>query len=127
MTDKKKASITQPGAGGDNIVLVAGTVRVEPTLRELPSGDMLLRFDVVSGADTVRRTVPVSWEGPVRSVPRVRADDHLVVLGTVQRRFFRSGGATVHAVDVRAEAIARTPAARRKLRSAAAERLRPAD
>ncbi|MEZ5230685.1 MAG: hypothetical protein R2710_29655, partial [Acidimicrobiales bacterium] len=83
----------------------------------------LLTFDLVSGADADRRTVPVSWQGPTRSLPKVAVDDRLMILGTVQRRFFRVGGSNAHAVDVRAEVIARTSTAKRNLRAEVIRRL----
>ncbi len=107
----------------ENLVVIAGRVRVEPILRSSTSDEVLLTFDLVTGEDVERRTVPVSWQGPPRSVPKVAPDDQILVLGTVQRRFFRAGGTTAHATDVRADMVARTPAAKRRLLVAAVGRL----
>lgn len=98
-----------------NVVCLTGTVRVEPVVRSGPEETILVTFDVVTNDGSALRTVPVSWEGAPRGQPQVSAGQTVTVLGTVQRRFFRVGGTTAHTVDVRAERVARTPAARRRI------------
>ncbi len=123
MTTRKikhvRRTSTTDDVRGTNLVMVVGRVRVDPVLRAAPNEEVLLTFDLVSGTGTERRTVPVSWQGRAARVPRVAVDDEIMVLGTVQRRFFRTGGVTANTVDVRAERVARTPAARRKVMSEA--------
>lgn len=120
-TKKQRDNNDQSG----NMAVIAGRVRTEPVLRSLPNDEVLLTFDLVSGNAPSVRTVPVSWQGAPRAAPKIDTDDSVVVLGTVQRRFFRAGGVTAHAVDVRAEIVARTAAARRRLVAKALERLEP--
>lgn len=121
----KKASGSPTSDEPTNLVFLMGTVRVEPTVRSGPNETILMTFDIVTTDGLTQRTVPISWEGPVRSQPNVGEGTTIAVVGTVQRRFFRVGGATAHTVDVRAERLARTPAARRRLMAAASERLVP--
>lgn len=121
----KKTGTGPTGDEATNLVCLTGTVRVEPTIRSGPDETLLMTFDIVTTDGSTRRTVPISWEGTARSRPTVGEGMTITVLGTVQRRFFRVGGATAHTVDVRAERLARTSAARRRLMAAASERLGP--
>ncbi len=133
MSKDEKTSTTSRSSGGaprrppsdasQNVVVITGQVRVEPTLRSTASEEVLLTFDLVSGSEEERRTVPVSWRGPTGLVPKANRGDEVVVLGTVQRRFFRTAGATAHVTDVRADLVARTPAAKQKLMATAVARL----
>ncbi len=107
------------GDCGRNLVIAEGSVRVAPTERPLSDGTILVTFDVVTRIDGARTSLPVSWVGPAAAMPKLTAGAPVAVLGTVQRRFFRAGGTTASAVDVRATHVARTPVARRKVVAAA--------
>jgi single-strand DNA-binding protein len=105
------------GTGRCNAVILRGLVHRAPETRELPSGELVLSFDIVTnGESDAREVVPVAWhrppdtvDGSARSAPNVAdivaAGVEVVVTGRVRRRFFRVGGATqsrteVIAVDV---------------------------
>ena len=100
-----------------NIALLRGAVRGEPVTRVLPSGSVVVQFDVstvVSSRGVVSNTsVPVAWVDPSSASTACLVDgNELVVVGTVQRRFFRVGGATQSRTEVVAEAV--IPLRRRK-------------
>lgn len=90
-----------------NVVVVRGRVTGDPTRRELASGAVVTQFDlsVADPAGTVG--VPVAWfDAPTRRA--LRADQEVVILGQVRRRFFRSGGATQSRTEVVAERVVDT-------------------
>ncbi len=100
-----------------NIVVLRGTVRGEPVIRVLPSGGVVVQFDVstpVTSRGTVSNTsVPVAWADPSSASRACLVDgNQLVVVGSVQRRFFRTGGATQSRTEVVVESV--IPARRRK-------------
>jgi single-strand DNA-binding protein len=85
-----------------NIVVLRGSLSRPPVTRELPSGDLLVTYEVtVRPADGARaETVPVTWfEAPV-SAADIPVDEDVVVCGRVRRRFFRADGATQSRVEV---------------------------
>ncbi len=100
-----------------NVALLRGVVRGEPVTRVLPSGGVVVQFDV-STAVRARRSsattsVPVAWADPsTASMACVVDGTELVVVGTVQRRFFRVGGATQSRTEVVADTV--IPVRRRK-------------
>jgi len=84
-----------------NLVVLSGTVTLEPALRELKDG-VVLQFDVSTplgeGATT---SVPVAWHDPTPTqASSFTAGDDVVVTGTVKRRFFRVGGQTQSRTEV---------------------------
>ncbi|HWH34102.1 MAG TPA: single-stranded DNA-binding protein [Acidimicrobiales bacterium] len=89
-----------------NVVLLRGRLSRAPQRRALPSGDELVGYDV-----TVRRpgqpaeSVPVAWFDAPASATELAADDEVVVVGRVRRRFFRRGGATQSRTEVVAERV----------------------
>ena len=87
-----------------NIVMLRGHLSSEPRTVELPSGDVLLRWEVTTQADERKMTVPVAWFEPPRSARTISGGDEVVVLGRIRRRFFRAGGATVSETEVVASA-----------------------
>lgn len=96
-----------------NLVVLSGTVTVEPTLRELKGGGVL-QFDINTPLiDGTTTSVPVAWYDPTNAqTASFGAGDEVVVIGTVRRRFFRVGGQT----QSRTEVIVATlvPARRKK-------------
>ena len=93
-----------------NIAVLRGVVRGEPVTRVLPSGGVVVQFDVstiVRSRGTVSNTsVPVAWVDPSSAAMACLADgNELVVVGTVQRRFFRVGGATQSRTEVVAVSV----------------------
>ncbi len=87
-----------------NIVLLRGRLSSDPRTVELPSGDVLLRWEVTTATGDRKMTVPVAWFEPPRSTRTIGSGAEVVVLGRVRRRFFRSGGATMSETEVVASA-----------------------
>ena len=103
-----------------NIAILVGRLTGEPTVTELASGTVVHNYEV-SATDAVgaAHTVPVAWVDPARP-PTLGADDPVVVVGAVRRRWFRAGGATQSRTEVLARSVARpgTATARRSLAAA---------
>ncbi len=96
-----------------NIVILRGTLTRPAEQRELPSGDILVAYDVrVVREDGPAESVPVVWSPPAgRGL--LDAGEEVVVTGRVRRRFYRVGGATQSRTEVVAEAVARAGDGRR--------------
>ncbi len=99
-----------------NITVLRGPC-ANGTPRELPGGGTVIQFDVITrvAVDGRERSaaVPVAWYDPPatwRDV--VGGDGEILVIGAVQRRFFRVGGATQSRTEVRALRV--VPASRRR-------------
>ena len=91
---------------GRNVAIVEGEVSSEPLLRELPSGDVLVAFDVrVRQQDESAQSLPVTWIGSDATNVRVEKGRWVMVLGHVHRRFYQSGAGLQSRVDVRADRI----------------------
>ena len=86
-----------------NVVVVIGRLRRAPEQRVLPDGTAILELEVVSAADGVSATIPVTWV--TTSVPSWGDGQSVAVLGAVRRRFYRAGGATVSRTDVLASMV----------------------
>ncbi len=98
-----------------NVVVLRGSLSSEPRAQTLPSGSLLLRWEVTTAAeDGAKLSVPVVWFDPAVSVQRIGAGDDVVIAGQVRRSFFRAGGRTVSATDV----VATRAALRRHLGAA---------
>lgn len=119
MTDSPRWSIIRKGNDmngtasdqatcATNVVVLRGTVRGKRTERELPSGSIVVQFDVTTAlaADGRHRSasVPVAWVDPTDAA-LVVAGTEVVVTGTVRRRFFRVGGTTQSRTEVVADAV----------------------
>ena len=89
-----------------NLVVLVGRLSREPTEVQLPSGDRLVRYEVtVPREDGPADSVPVSWlAAPARALG-FAAGDQVAVVGTVRRRFFRSGGRLDSRTEVAATAL----------------------
>ncbi|NND75522.1 MAG: single-stranded DNA-binding protein [Ilumatobacter sp.] len=97
-----------------NLAVLRGTVTGEPSARELAGGSLVVHFSVATrlGSDA-SVSVPVAWHDPSPSGRNaVAAEREVVVVGTVRRRFFRSGGATQSRTEVVADRV--VPAGRTK-------------
>lgn len=93
-----------------NVAVLRGRVASEPRRRELPSGACVVELDLATHVDGATLTVPVVWE-PGRAMPPA-ADDDVVAVGLVRRRFFRAGGVTQSRTEVVASHV--VPARRRR-------------
>ncbi|CAB4364695.1 MAG: hypothetical protein F2681_17765 [Actinobacteria bacterium] len=82
-----------------NIVILRGVLSSAPVLRSLASGSVVVSLEVTTPLDTGTASVPVAWFDPPSEVPWGPGDE-VCVLGTVRRRFFRSGGVTQSRTEV---------------------------
>jgi single-strand DNA-binding protein len=93
-----------------NITVIRGSVRAEPTIRELAGGSVVVQFDVATTTESGHRqrsvSVPVAWHDPTATQLGMLADgSEVLVVGTVSRRFFRVGGVTQSRTEVVADAV----------------------
>ena len=88
-----------------NLAVVRGSLVGDVTTRELASGRTVAQFDVTTRDEAGTQTVPVAWFDPPPAGVRAGPGDELVVVGSVRRRFFRSGGATQSRTEVVAERV----------------------
>ena len=91
-----------------NLAVVRGVMTNEPVGRSLANGDTVAQFDVATtlegGQRTVTISVPVSWRNPsTAGLSALVVGDEVVVAGRVERRFFRSGGATLARTELVAD------------------------
>src|SRR3954468_20215455 len=89
-----------------NVVTMLGTLSRDPETRALPSGDLLLSFDLTTRVgEEPADSAPIVWFEPPESGAALSAGDAVVVVGRVRRRFFRIGGATQSRTEVVAERV----------------------
>jgi single-strand DNA-binding protein len=99
-----------------NVAVVRGTTSSPAEVRTLPSGTVLAQLQVTTRIDGTALSVPIAVLDPPAWVEAVDADEELVVVGRVRRRFFRAGGTTASRVEIEAQIVA--PARdRRRLRT----------
>lgn len=90
-----------------NVTILQGCLSRPPEPRALPSGDLLVAFEVtvpVAG-DRKAESVPVVWFDAPAAAAELRAETEVVVVGRVRRRFFRAGGSTQSRTEVVAAQI----------------------
>ena len=101
-----------------NAAILRGIVSSTPRRRELPSGSVVDQLEVTTRwGDAPASSVPVAW---FDATTELAADDEVVVIGTVQRRFFRAGGATASRTEVVADRVIRASRRRDVERAVAA-------
>ncbi len=101
-----------PAVGSSlNLVVVRGVLTTSVRVSELPNGGVVHNFEVKTGVGGQRLVVPIAWHDPVRP-PKVREGDGLVIVGSVRRRWFRSGGGSQSRTEVVAEVVAKAGSAR---------------
>lgn len=101
-----------------NVVALVGRLARPPELKELPSGDRLVAYEVTVAREGERAEgVPVVWFGAPGSAVDHDVDDTVVVVGRVRRRFYRAGGTTQSRTEVVADIVV---AARQGKRASAA-------
>ena len=88
-----------------NVVVLRGTVVTDTTIRELPSGSIVIQFDVTTRDDAGTQSVPVAWLDPPATGRELGRGSEVVVVGSVRRRFFRAGGNTQSRTEVVAEHV----------------------
>ncbi|MDX2378840.1 MAG: hypothetical protein QNM02_03680 [Acidimicrobiia bacterium] len=107
-----------------NVVVLRGAVKGEPVERILPSGGVVVQFDIGSRLEGGSCTAPISMTDPPPAVRDVITDGAaVIVLGGIRRRFFRVGGQTQSRTEVVATRVVpvRRRAAIRRLLAEAAE------
>ncbi|MEM9517071.1 MAG: hypothetical protein AAGA42_19650 [Actinomycetota bacterium] len=90
-----------------NLAVIAGELPADPVRRELTDGRHIVQFDVATTTPDGDRRVPVAWSDPPRAHAELSAGVQVVVVGWVQRRFFRSAGVTQSRTEVVAASVAR--------------------
>ncbi len=89
-----------------NVVVLIGRLARPAEIRQLPSGDRLVAFEVTVDRPGERaETVPVVWVGAPASAGDHDVDEQVLVVGRVRRRFFRAGGGTQSRTEVVADAV----------------------
>ena len=90
-----------------NITVLQGRLSRPPERRELPSGDVLVAYEVTVPAEGDRRaeSVPVVWPDAPGSADDLEPETDVVVIGRVRRRFFRAGGSTQSRTEVVADQV----------------------
>jgi single-strand DNA-binding protein len=98
-----------------NVSVLRGVVSGPPEVRALESGSRIATLAVRTGAGDGRNTsVPVTVWDPPAWVETLEADDDVVVVGRVRRRFFKTATGTSGArTDVEAGTVARARDRRR--------------
>lgn len=76
-----------------NLCVLRGVVVGDPRIRDLASGETALTFDVQTTVEgRSQPSVPVEWTGPAAKMPKMTSEASVAVVGSVARRFYRSGG-----------------------------------
>ena len=90
-----------------NLVVLRGHLCRPPESRLLPSGDTVTNYELrISRPEGERaETVPVSWLAAPATAADLEAEEEVVVVGRVRRRFFRAGGVTASRTEVVAERV----------------------
>ena len=94
----------------NNLVLVRGALSSVPVRRTLPNGSDIVQMEVTSRDDAgTARSVPVIVHEPLGKDDFTAWDagTEVVVVGSVVRRFFRSGGGTASRTEVVAARVVR--------------------
>lgn len=100
-----RAHPAHPTLDASNVVLLAGELSGPPRRRELPSGSVLVEFDVTTRGESGTGSVPVAWFDPVAATDELDAGTSVVVAGHVRRRFFRAGNVTQSRTEVVASRV----------------------
>lgn len=97
-----------------NVVVLSGRLARPAEMRQLPSGDSLVAYELTVPRQGARaESVPVVWFDAPPSAAEHDVDEQVVVVGRVRRRFFRAGGGTQSRTEVVAEAVVVARQARR--------------
>lgn len=108
-----------------NVVVLIGRLARPGFLRQLPSGDSLVEYQLTVLRPGHRAdSVPVVWEKPPPSAVDLATDAEVVVVGRVRQRFFRAGGRTESRTEVVAESVVAARLAKRARTALAAAQAR---
>ncbi len=103
-----------------NVAVVAGNVAGEVHVQVQDDGaTAIVSFDLRVEAKGGPSAVPVSWIGPTGRAPDLEKGATVTAIGSVRKRFYRRGGATVSRTDLLADRVivgppGRSRAARKK-------------
>ncbi len=86
-----------------NLVVIRGTLSSEPRETVLPSGTVLLNWEVTTDTPDGKWSVPVRWVDPSAVIQRIGEGDEVIVRGGVRRRYAKVGGVTRSFVEVIAQ------------------------
>ena len=89
-----------------NVVALCGRLSSQPVVRELQSGSVVMGIELTTRVDDTAISVPLAWFDPPAGV-ELEAGDEVTAIGTVRRRFYRSGGATQSRTEVVVSLLAR--------------------
>ena len=111
-----------------NVVVLIGRLARPAAVRQLPSGDVLVEYQLTVPRPGQRAdSVPVVWEDPPPSAVEHDTDDEVVVVGRVRRRFFRTAARTESRTEVVAEKVVSARQAKRVHTALAAAQARIAE
>jgi len=89
-----------------NVVVLRGRLSRPPEVRDLPSGDSLVAYEVtVERNGEKAESVPVVCFAVGSAPTDLEPDTEVVVVGRVRRRFFRAGGSTQSRTEVVADGV----------------------
>lgn len=92
-----------------NVVVLRGEIRGEPVERVLPSGGVVVQFDVAARLDGSAAVAPVSLSDPSKAaLACIEPGASVVVFGGIRRRFFRVDGRTQSRTEVVARRVVAT-------------------
>lgn len=91
-----------------NVALVRGCLSSPPEIRVLESGRTLAVLQVTARPDGERAvSVPVAAWDPAAWVEDLEADDEVLVVGPVRRRFYRAATGSASRVEIEAVMLAK--------------------
>ena len=107
-----------------NIVVLIGRLARPASVRQLPSGDSLVEYQLTVPRQGQRaESVPVVWEKPPPAAADHDTDEEVVVVGRVRRRFFRAAGRTESRTEVVADQVVPRRLAKRAKAALAEDRI----
>ena len=90
-----------------NVVVLQGQLSSSPIVKVLESGSVLMNLELTTRVGGVACSVPLVWFDPSESV-LLTSGDHVSLVGTVRRRFYRAGGSTQSRTEVVVELLSLT-------------------
>jgi single-strand DNA-binding protein len=96
-----------------NLAVIRGDLSRDPEVRELPSGDRVVNYEVTVRDLSPAESVPVVWVEPTGAWEALAAGDEVVVTGRVRRRFFRAANRTASRTEIVADRVVPARQARR--------------
>jgi single-strand DNA-binding protein len=96
-----------------NVAVLRGELSRDPEMRELPSGDRIVNYEITVRDTSPAESVPVVWIEPTATWDAVAAGDEVMVVGRVRRRFFRTNQGTASRTEVVADRVVAARQAKR--------------